>query len=180
MAQINIKNLMNDSAPSYTAEVAQPFRDELTAVNFKELLTPAEVDAALKKQGDKIILVVLNSVCGCAARSARPGVVLSMINSVVPDEYVTLFAGMEKSAVEHFRRNYLPGMTPSSPNIALLRSGQLLHILQRFQVEGKTAGEIAKELTDVYNRFCNKKNPHAEIERLKKHIAGRYSVGPNA
>lgn len=176
MAQINIKDLMNNSAPSYPAAVAQPFRDELTAVNFKELLTPAEVDAALKKQGDKITLVVLNSVCGCAARSARPGAILSMINEVIPDDYVTLFAGMEKVAVDHFRANYLPGMTPSSPNIALFRSGQLLHILQRYQVEGKTAGEIAKELTDVYNRFCTKKNPPEEIDRLKNYIAGRYNV----
>jgi len=86
MPQISLKSLMNDSAQSYSALIAQPFRDELTSVNFKELLTPDEVDAALNKQDNKTILVVLNSVCGCAARSARPGAVLSLLNGVVPDD----------------------------------------------------------------------------------------------
>ena len=134
---------MSNSAPSYPAAVAQPFRDELTEVRFKELLTPADVDAALNRQDDKTILVVLNSVCGCAARGARPGTILSLLNERVPDEYVTVFAGMEKEAVDHFRAKYLTRLTPSSPNIALFKNGQLLHILQRYQVEGKTAGEIA-------------------------------------
>ncbi len=151
MAQISLKSLMNNSAPTYPAEIAQPFRDELTDVNFKELLTPAEVDAALNRQDDKIILVVLNSVCGCAARGARPGAILSELNELVPDEYVTLFAGMEKEAVEHFRVKYLEGITPSSPNIALFKNGKLLHILQRYQIEGKTAGQIAQELTRLYD-----------------------------
>ena len=176
MAQISLKSLMNNSAPSYTALVAQPFRDELTSVNFKELLTPAEVDTALNKQDDKIILVVLNSVCGCAARSARPGVVLSMLNGVIPDEYVTLFAGMEKEAVEHFRVKYLTGITPSSPNIALFRNGQLLHILQRYQVEGKTAGDIANELTAVFDTVCTKRNSAEEIDKLKNYIVNRYPI----
>jgi len=167
---------MNNSAPSYTALVAQPFREELTAVSFKELLTPEEVDAVLNKQDDKIILVVLNSVCGCAARSARPGVVLSMLNRVIPDEYVTLFAGMEKEAVEHFRVKYLTGITPSSPNIALFRNGQLLHILQRYQIEGKTAGEIAKELTGVFDTVCTKRNSAEEVDKLKSYIVGKYMV----
>lgn len=176
MAQISLKSLMNNSAPGYPDAVAQPFRDELTGVNFKELLTPAEVDAALNKQDDKTILVVLNSVCGCAARSARPGTILSMLNELVPDEYVTLFAGMEKEAVEHFRVKYLQGTTPSSPNIALFRNGQLLQILQRYQVEGKTAGQIAQELTGLYDRVCSKKNSPEEIDKLKNYIANKYQV----
>src|SRR6478672_11092490 len=129
MPQISLKSLMNDSAPSYPPAIVQPFRDELTAVGFKELLAPAEVDATLDKKDDKIILVVLNSVCGCSAKSARPGTVLSLLNRVVPDEYVTLFAGMEKEAVAHFRNRYLTGLTPSSPNIALFKNGELIHIL---------------------------------------------------
>ena len=167
---------MNNSAPGYSAAVAQPFRDELTDVNFKELLTPAEVDAALNRQDNKIILVALNSVCGCAARSARPGAVLSLLNGVVPDEYVTVFAGMEKEAVEHFRVKYLQGTTPSSPNIALFRNGQLLHLLQRYQIEGKTAGDIAKELTGVFDTVCTKRNSPADIDRLKNYIENRYKV----
>jgi putative YphP/YqiW family bacilliredoxin len=176
MAQINLKSLMNNTAPSYAADVAQPFRDELTAVNFKELLTPADVDAVLNRQDDKVILVVLNSVCGCAARSARPGTILSMLNAVVPDEYATVFAGMEKEAVNQFREKYLPGLTPSSPNIALFKNGQLLHILQRYEVEGKNAGEIARELVVAYNNFCTKKNSGEEINELRTYIENKYQV----
>lgn len=177
MSQISLKSLLNNSAPGYPAETAQPFRNELTDVNFKELLTPAEVDAALSRQDDKIILVVLNSVCGCAARGARPGAILSMVNGNVPDEYVTLFAGMEKEAVEHFRVKYLHSITPSSPNIALFKNGKLLHLLQRYQIEGKTAGDIAKELTAVFNTFCTKRNSPEEMNKLKNYIERRYYAG---
>ena len=176
MPQISLKSLMNNSAPGYPASVAQPFRDELTSVNFKELLTPEDVNVALNRQDDKKILVVLNSVCGCAASSARPGTVLSMLNGAVPDQYVTLFAGMEKEAVEHFRKKYLQSLTPSSPNVALFKNGQLLHILQRYQIEGKTAGQIARELTDVYDRVCSKRNSTEDIDKLKNHIVNRYQV----
>jgi putative YphP/YqiW family bacilliredoxin len=176
MAQISLKSLMNNNTPTYSPEVAQPFRDELTSVGSTELLTPADVDAALSRQDDKITLVVLNSVCGCAARSARPGTILSMLNDVVPDEYSTVFAGMEKEAVNHFREKYLPGITPSSPNIALFKNGQLIHILQRHQVEGKNAIGIAKELTDVYNTVCSKKNLPEEISKLKEYIENKYQV----
>ena len=162
---------MNDSAPGYPAPVAQPFRDELIAVNFKELLIPADVDAALNRQDDKIILVVLNSVCGCAA---RPGTILSMLNGIVPDEYVTLFAGMEIESVAHFREKYLQGLTPSSPNIALFKHGQLLHILQRYMIEGKTAGEIAQELTTGFDKVCTKTNSPEETDKLKNYIVNRY------
>ena len=167
---------MNDSAPAYSALVAQPFRDELTGVNFKELLTPAQVDAALDSQDDKIVLLILNSVCGCAARSARPGAILSMLNDLIPDEYVTLFAGMEKEAVEHFRKKYLHPLTPSSPNIALFKNGELLYIMQRYQVEGRTAGDIAKELTVVFDKVCAKANSPEEIDKLKSYIGNRYQV----
>jgi putative YphP/YqiW family bacilliredoxin len=174
MPQISLKSLMNNNAPTYPQEAVQPFRDELTAVNFTELLTPADVDAALNRQDDKTTLVVLNSVCGCAAGRARPGVIVSMLNELIPDDYVTVFAGMEKEAVTHFREKYLPGITPSSPNIALFKNGRVLHILQRYQVEGKTAGEIAQELTAVYNNVCDKKNSVEETDKLKNYIGSRY------
>lgn len=167
---------MNNSVPTYSPEVVQPFREELTAVGIEELLTPVEVDAALNRQDDKTILVMLNSVCGCAAGKARPGVILSMVNKIVPDEYVTLFAGMEKEAVAHFREKYLTGLTPSSPNIALFKNGQLLYILHRYMVEGKNAGEIAKELTGVYDAVCSKRNSPEENNKLKNYIESRYQV----
>jgi putative YphP/YqiW family bacilliredoxin len=176
MAQISLKDLMNNSAPAYSAEVAQPFRDELTEINFKEMLTPPDVDAALNKQDDKVVLVVLNSVCGCAARGARPGAIFSLLNDVVPDECYTVFAGMEKEAVDHFRKNYLLGITPSSPNIALFKNGELLHIHQRYQIEGKSAGQIAQELAEVYDKVCTKEYSDDESNNLKNYLVKRYHV----
>ena len=176
MAQISLKTLMNNSAPTYPADVAQPFRDELTGINFQELLTPADVDAALNKQDDKVVLVILNSVCGCAARSARPGTIFSLLNDVVPDQYATVFAGMEKEAVEHFRAKYLEGLTPSSPNIALFKNGQLLHIHERYQIEGKNAGQIAQELVSAYDKFCSKQNSSEEKENVKNYLVKTYQV----
>jgi len=176
MAQISLKSLMNNSAPTYAAEVAQPFRDELTEINFKEMLTPADVDAALDKQDDKVQLVVLNSVCGCAARGARPGAIFSLLNDVVPDEYFTVFAGMEKEAVDHFRSKYLVGLTPSSPNIALFKNGELVHIHQRYQIEGKSAGQIAQELAEAYDKDCSKRYSEEESNNLKNYLVRRYHV----
>jgi putative YphP/YqiW family bacilliredoxin len=176
MAQISLKSLMTNSAPTYAAEVAQPFRDELTEINFKEMLTPADVDDALNKQDDKVALVVLNSVCGCAARGARPGAIFSLLNDIVPDEYFTVFAGMEKEAVDHFRTKYLQGLTPSSPNIALFKNGELIHIHQRYQIEGKSAGQIAQELASVYDTVCSKKYSQEELDNLKNYLVKRYHV----
>lgn len=167
---------MNNNAPTYATEVVQPFREELTAVGFTELLTPVDVDAALNRQDNKITLLMLNSVCGCSARSARPGTILSMLNAVVPDEYVTLFAGMEKEAVAYFREKYLTGLTPSSPNIAVFKNGRVLHILHRYNIEGKIAREIAKELAGVYDIICSKRNLLEETDKLKGFIEGRYQV----
>jgi putative YphP/YqiW family bacilliredoxin len=174
MPQISLKSLMNNSAPSYPASFVEPFRDELKRVGFKELLTPADVDAAFSKHDDTIILVVLNSVCGCAAGTARPGVILSMLNEKVPGAYYSLFAGMEKEAVEYFRVNYLQGVPASSPNIALFKNGRLLHLLQRRQVEGRTAADIAAELNKVYNSVCAKANSPAEKTELENYISQRY------
>jgi putative YphP/YqiW family bacilliredoxin len=176
MSQISLKSLMNNNVPSYSPEVVQPFREELTAVGFKELLTLADVEAALNRQDDKIILLMLNSVCGCSARSARPGTILSMLNALVPDECVTLFAGMEKEAVAHLREKYFPGLTASSPNITVFKNGQLLHILHRYNIEGKTAGEITKELAAVYDNVCSKSNLPEETDMLKVYIENRYQV----
>jgi len=167
---------MTNSAPTYAAEVAQPFRDELTEINFKEMLTPGDVDAALNKQDDQVSLVVLNSVCGCAARGARPGAIFSLLNDVVPDEYYTVFAGMEKEAVDHFRSKYLLGLTPSSPNIALFKNGELVHIHQRYQIEGKSAGQIAQELAEAYDKVCTKSYSEEELSNLKNYLVRRYHV----
>jgi putative YphP/YqiW family bacilliredoxin len=140
------------------------------------MLTAADVDAALNKEDDKISLVVLNSVCGCAARGARPGAIFSLLNDVVPDRCLTVFAGMEKEAVDHFRTKYLKGITPSSPNIALFRNGDLLHVHQRYQIEGKSAGQIAQELASAYDKICEKKWTSEELDHLKNYLVKRYHV----
>ena len=106
MAQISVDSLIGNSGPSYPEQIAAPYRKELTDNGFTQMLTPADVDAALKRNDGKIIMVVLNSVCGCGARVARPGALLSLFSKIVPDEKFTLFAGMEKEAVAHFRNNY--------------------------------------------------------------------------
>src|ERR1041385_3131779 len=154
MAQISIKSLMNNEAPSYPEEMVRPFRQELVNAGFKELMTPADVDEALDKKDDKIILVMLNSVCGCSARSARPGTIISLLNDKIPDERVTLFAGMEKEAVSHFREKFLTGITPTSPNIALFKNGELLQYIPRHEIERMSAGQIAGHLAEAYDKFC--------------------------
>ena len=173
MPQISLKTLMSNSAPNYPAAFVEPFRAELNNVGFKELFTPADVDAAFAVQDNAIKLFVLNSVCGCAAGSARPGVVLSMLNEKVPDEYFSIFAGMEKEATDHFRMKYLPGITASSPNIALFKNSQLIYILERRQVEGKSATDIAGELNGIYNRICKTRSLEAGTE-LRNYISNRY------
>jgi putative YphP/YqiW family bacilliredoxin len=179
MAQISLNSLMNKSlAPTYSEEIAAPFREELTEAGFDQLLTPDDVEKALNKKDGKISLVVLNSVCGCAARAARPGVLLSLFNEVVPDNLFTVFAGMEKEAVNYFRENFLLGITPTSPNIALFKDGELIEILQRHQIEGKSAGQIADELASLFNKECNKKNSAEEIAGMRSRFIDRFQVDP--
>jgi putative YphP/YqiW family bacilliredoxin len=179
MAQISLNSLMNKSlAPTYSEEIAAPFREELTEAGFDQLLTPDDVEKTLNKKDGKISLVVLNSVCGCAARAARPGVLLSLFNEVVPDNLFTVFAGMEKEAVNYFRENFLLGITPTSPNIALFKDGELIEILQRHQIEGKSAGQIADELASLFNKECNKKNSTEEIAGMRSRFIDRFQVDP--
>ena len=179
MAQLSLDSLMNRSlTPTYSEEIATPFRRELTEAGFQQLLTPGDVEKALNNKDGKITLVVLNSVCGCAARAARPGVLLSLFNEVVPDNLVTIFAGMEKEAVNYFRKNFLQGITPTSPNIALFKDGELVEILQRHQIEGKSAGQIAEELVQLYNKDCNKTNSEEEISNMRSRFIDHYKVDP--
>jgi putative YphP/YqiW family bacilliredoxin len=179
MAQISINSLLGDSGPAYSEIKVAPYRKELVQAGFKELMTAEEVDRALNRKDDKIVLVVLNSVCGCSARTGRPGTILSLFNKVVPDILVTLFAGMEKDAVAHFRQNYLPGLTPSSPNIALFRNGQLIHILHRYQIERMDAKQISIELKEMYNTVCTLKQSADAEASLKTHFMEKYQEDPS-
>ena len=178
MAQISLNSFIGTPGPSYSEEIVAPFREVLTEAGFVQLLTPEDVDKALNKKDGKITLVVLNSVCGCAAKAARPGVLLSLFNEVTPDNLVTLFAGMEKEAVDYFRKNFLLGITPTSPNIALFKDGQLIEILQRHQIEGKSADVIADELVSLYNDSCSKKNSDEEIASMRSRFVSKFNVDP--
>lgn len=178
MAQISLNSLMGTSGPSYSEIIVAPYREELVQAGFQQLLSPEEVDKVLDRQDDKVVLVVLNSVCGCSARVGRPGAILSLLNKVVPDKLVTIFAGMEKEAVAHFREKYLTGLTPSSPNIAIFKNGQLAHILHRYQIERMEAGEIADDLATVYNGICTRDQDKATSDNLRQYLVEKFQATP--
>ena len=136
----------------YPAEMVKPMRDELVNAGFQELYTAEDVEQALAKAGTT--LVVVNSVCGCAARNARPGAVASLKNAKKPTQVVTVFAGVDKEAVNAAREKMFP-FPPSSPAIALFKDGELVHMLERHHIEGRPAELIAENLQDAYNEFCS-------------------------
>jgi putative YphP/YqiW family bacilliredoxin len=142
------------------------------------MLSAADVDKALNVTDGKVKMVVLNSVCGCGARVARPGALLSLFSKLVPDEKLTVFAGMEKEAVAHLRNNYLPGITPSSPNIYLFKDGELVFILHRYQIEKSAAGDIADTLIQEYNKICTRENSDTSVEALRQYFISTYDVDP--
>ncbi len=137
----------------YDPRMVQPMREELTTLGFEELLTPDAVDKAL--QSDGVVLVVVNSVCGCAAGKARPGVRLAVQHDKVPDKLATVFAGMETEATDQ-ARGYFPGYPPSSPQIGLLKGGKLVYLMERHDIEGREANEIADMLVDAFDQHCTK------------------------
>jgi len=135
----------------YPAELVKPMREDLTNVGFEELHTVEAVDAALTKEGTT--LVVVNSVCGCAAANARPGARLSLQNAKRPDHLVTVFAGVDREATDK-ARSYMIPFPPSSPCMALFKDGELVHMLERHHIEGRPAELISENLMDAYNDHC--------------------------
>ena len=140
----------------YDPVMIQPFRDELTKIGFSELKTAEAVDASLdEKEGTN--LVVINSVCGCAAGKARPGISLALRESKArPDRLTTVFAGGDVEATSRLRER-LGNIPPSSPSMALYKEGKLVHFIPRYQVESRSAGEIAEHLKNVFEEFCTTK-----------------------
>jgi putative YphP/YqiW family bacilliredoxin len=128
-----------------------PMRDELTRLGVISLRTVEEVDNTLSKDGT--VMVVVNSVCGCAAGRARPGVALALEHNVKPDVLVTVFAGADVEATER-ARSYFTGYPPSSPSVALLRDGKLIYLMERHQIENQEAPGIARELTEAFDKHC--------------------------
>jgi putative YphP/YqiW family bacilliredoxin len=135
----------------YPELLVRPMREELTRMGVEELKSAEEVDRALEQDGTT--LVVVNSVCGCAARNARPAVALALQHGTRPEQAVTVFAGQDLEATAR-ARSYFHGYPPSSPSIALLKDGDLVYMLERHQIEGRDADEIAEDLTDAFDRFC--------------------------
>src|ERR1700729_696688 len=130
-----------------------PMREELTRAGIKEARTPADVENALAKPGTT--MVVVNSICGCAAGKMRPGVRLALQHTTKPDQAITVFAGQDREATDR-ARSYFQGNPPTSPSIALFRDGQLVYLMQRSAIETSTAPAIAQELTRAFEAYCAK------------------------
>lgn len=136
----------------YPAQLVQPMKDDLTNVGFTQLISAEEVDSTIANSKGTLLMVV-NSVCGCAAGNMRPGVKLSLQNDKKPSQLTTVFAGVDTEAVAQARNYFLP-YPPSSPSIALFQDGKLVHFLERHHIEGGTAAMIAENLTEAYKQYC--------------------------
>jgi len=136
----------------YPIEIVAPMKAEVTENGFQELLTPEDVDNALQKPGTALLFI--NSVCGCSAGTARPGVIAAVKNATKkPDQVLTSFAGFDSAAVQQARTYLLP-YPPSSPAIALLKDGQVVHMIERHMIEGRPAQMIASNLLDAFETYC--------------------------
>lgn len=140
----------------YPEIMIRPMREELTRLGVAEMRTPEEVDATLAG-GKGTVMVVVNSICGCAAGRARPGIARALQHDVRPDKVATVFAGADIEATEK-ARSYFTGYRPSSPSIGLLKDGKLVFMLERYQIEGRDAEQIASELTRAFDTFCSSAN----------------------
>ena len=136
----------------YDERFVTPMRQELTRLGVEEMRSAADVDARLK-DAPGTTLVVVNSVCGCAARNARPAIAAALRHSVKPEHLTTVFAGQDVEATTR-ARSYFTGYAPSSPQIGLLKDGQVVFMLERWQIEGRSADEIAKDLVGAFDQFC--------------------------
>ena len=136
----------------YPEIMIRPMREDLTRLGVEELRTPEAVDETVKNSKGTL-MVVVNSICGCAAGKARPGVALALQHGVKPDKVATVFAGADIEATDR-ARSYFTGYGPSSPSIALLKDGELVYMLERWQIEGRDATQIATELTKAFDEHC--------------------------
>jgi len=144
--------MRNLNVPMYDPEMVRPMREELTRLGFEELRTPDEVDAVLASARAPTLIVV-NSVCGCAARNARPAAALAIQNDRRPARLVTVFAGQDADATTR-ARSYFTGYGPSSPQIGLLKDGRIVFMLERRNIEGRNATDIAADLTAAFEQYC--------------------------
>lgn len=167
-------------APMYDTEAVQPMRDELTAVGFEDVRTVEDVDRVFAETRGTLFVMV-NSVCGCAAGSARPGVALALQHTTIPDRLVTVFAGMEYDAVDRVRERHV-GYQPSSPSMCLFKDGKLLHMVERRTIEGRSPQQVAQELKRVFDTYCSRPGPSIPPEEFAKldHVQMCGSTIPRA
>ncbi|MCR2806112.1 BrxA/BrxB family bacilliredoxin [Paenibacillus soyae] len=143
---------MSMSFERYMLDMVQPMRDDLTKLGIQELRTAEEVEANVP-DAKGTALIVINSVCGCAAGQCRPGVAQALQNEKLPDHLFTVFAGQDKEATAKAREYFAP-YPPSSPSIALMKDGELVHFIERHQIENRSAAEIAADLTEAFDKYC--------------------------
>ncbi len=136
---------------AYSELMIRPFREELTRIGVEETRTPDAVEAALATDGT--VMVVVNSVCGCAAGNARPGIAKALRNATLPSKVVTVFAGADIEATERARSYFAP-FPPSSPQIAIMKDKKVLFMLERHQIQNRTADQVASDLTAAFNEHC--------------------------
>src|SRR6266571_5421842 len=151
--------------PIYDPEAVKPMWQELAAVGVEPLSTPEQVDEALKGAGTA--LVIVNSVCGCAAGQARPGAMLALQNSVIPNRCVTVFAGVDRDAVER-AREYMTGYPPSSPSMGLFKDGKLVFMLQRTDLQQMNEQQVSRALRKAFDEHCTKPGPSIDPEKFKQ------------
>ena len=150
----------------YDVDAVQPMRDELVAVGFESLRTAHDVDT-VGGETQGTVFVMINSVCGCAAGSARPGVALALQHTVIPDRLVTVFAGMEHDAVDRVRALHA-GYPPSSPSMVLFKDGKLVAMVERRRIEGKTPEQLAGDLVQLFTRYCSRPGPSIPASEFAK------------
>jgi len=151
--------------PIYDPKAVEPLWQELAAVGIEPLTTPEQVEDVLAKSGTT--MVVVNSVCGCAAGQARPGVMLALQNAIIPDRSVTVFAGVDRDAVEKARA-YMGAYAPSSPSIGLFKDGQQVFMLQRTDLQRMNEPQVADALSKAFNTHCSNKGPSVDPETYKQ------------
>lgn len=150
---------INSKPPVYDPVAVQPMRDELLYVGFEELLTPDVVETNLSQKDDETKLVFINSVCGCSAGSARPGVTLALQNKKIPHKLYTSFAGNDRDSVDLIREKFLSEYAPSSPAIAIVKNDETIYHMGRHEIIGKSPEEISEILTEVFNSIDGKEGP---------------------
>lgn len=162
-------------ASIYDRDAVKFMWQELEAVGISPLTTAAQVDKLLK-DSKGTALVIVNSVCGCSAGNARPGVAVALQNNLIPDHLATVFAGVDMEAVQR-AREYMTDMPPSSPSVALFRDGKLVYMLHRRDIEGSDAHEVAEKLTAAFNQYCTRKGPSVSAETVQKVFGSGYMPG---